>query len=86
MLEKLDVSGQTWLRQITFGFPMVGNLGEPGACPVDKERGAPELSLEELLRNLKNRIGARTAGKNRVAAGDSDGAGENRAARRPIPI
>ena len=49
VLERLDMGGRLRVRQFTYVFPIIGNVGEPGAYPVDKSRKRPEPKPDLLF-------------------------------------
>ena len=60
MLEKLGMGGQLWVRQFQNGFPIVGNLEEPGVYP-QQSCPDPEISPDRLYDSVKWRLKARKA-------------------------
>ena len=58
MLNELGMGGQRWAKQFTAGFPVIGEISEPGVNP-EQQRDDPELKPHQLLTNAKYRIKAR---------------------------
>ena len=58
MLEKLGMGGQKWVKQFQEGFPIVGDLEEPGVYPVH-ECPDPEISPDRLFGSARWRLNAR---------------------------
>ena len=58
MLEKLGMGGQKWVKQFQDGFPIVGDLEEPGVYPA-QECPDPEISPDRLFGSAKWRLNAR---------------------------
>ena len=55
MLNELGMGGQKWVKQFTEGFPVMGELSEPGVYP-EQQCDGPELKPHQLLTNAKYRI------------------------------
>ena len=58
MLNELGMGGQVWVRQFTEGFPVIGEISEPGVYP-EQQCADPELKPHQLLTNAKYRLKAR---------------------------
>ena len=59
VLDKLEMGGHMRLRQFAVGFPIAGNLDEPGAYSVDKKCKHSELDPQQLFGDARLRIQAR---------------------------
>ena len=59
MLDELGMGGQKWIKQFTEGFPVIGDISEPGVYP-EQQCDDPGLKPHQLLTNAKYRIKART--------------------------
>ena len=57
-IRRMGMGGRLGARRLTGGFPLVGELEEPGMYPAGHQREAPDLAPWQLSANAKNRISA----------------------------